>query len=151
MLTLSKGSTSMQAPALAQSIGSAERSMRALLEQKLRSANLSFAEWTVIAFTSASTMDSEQVVQRQIGGHVTTNAAQAQRSIDTLISAGLIAISRGNTLAHTAEGAALFLSLSSEVGEITGILYGDLPTADLEATHRTLMEIAKRASDLLGR
>lgn len=140
---------SMQIPPLARSVGSAERSMRALLQRKLRSADLSFGEWTAMTFTNASTLDSEQVAQLQVGDHLATDAAEAHGLIDTLISTGLIAISRGGVLVHTAIGAALFLSLSREVAEITHILYGDLPAADLDTTHRTLMEIARRASELL--
>ncbi len=140
----------MQTAALARCIGSAERYMRALLERGLKSASISFDEWTVMAFTSASTLDSEQVIQRQIESHLATDASEARESISTLISARVITISPGGTLVHTELGAALFVCLSREIGGIRRILYENLPDADLEATHRTLMEITKRASDLLG-
>jgi DNA-binding MarR family transcriptional regulator len=124
--------------------------MRALLEQKLQSANLSFAEWTVLAF-SAAPLSSSEVIQRQIAGHVVADAAGAQESIDSLVQAGFLATSQGDVLAHSDKGKSVFTHLSGEVEGITRRLYGDLPIADLEATHRTLMEIAKRANNLLAR
>jgi DNA-binding MarR family transcriptional regulator len=125
--------------------------MRALLEQKLQSANLSFAEWTALAFTSAAPLKSDDVVQRQIAGHVIADAAGGHESIDSLVRAGLIAKSQGDVLTHSEEGKALFVRLSGEVEGITRNLYGDLPVEDLEATHRILTEIAKRAGNLLAR
>lgn len=141
----------MQIPPLTRSIGSAELSMRALLEQKLHRANLSFAEWTVLAFTNAAPLNSEQIVQRQIGGHIVTDAAAAQKPINNLISAGLITANQGNMLMHTEKGKVVFKTLSDEVAEITRALYGDLPIADLDTTHRTLTEIARRANNFLAR
>lgn len=141
----------MQLPPLTRSIGSAERSLRELLEQKLKSANLSFPEWTVLVFTNGSPMSSEQVVQREITGHVVANISNAQDSINHLISAGLISNNQNNMLVHTEKGASIFMPLSTEIEGVTRSLYGDLPIADLDATHRTLTEIAKRANNLLVR
>jgi DNA-binding MarR family transcriptional regulator len=141
----------MQIPPLTRSVGLAERSMRALLEQKLARAKLSFSEWTVLAFTSAAPLNSVEVVQRQIAGHVVADAAGAQEAIDSLVRAGFIAKSHGDVLAHSEKGKTVFTHLSSEVEDITRSLYGDLPIPDLEATHRTLTEIAKRANSLLAR
>ena len=141
----------MQLPPLTRSVGSAERSMRALLERKLQNVNLSFAEWTALAFTSAAPLKSDEIVQRQIAGHVIADAAGGHDSIDNLVRAGLIAKSQGDVLAHTEDGKAVFLRLSGEVEGITRNLYGDLPIDDLEVTHRTLTEISKRAGSLLAR
>lgn len=141
----------MQLPPLTRSIGSAERSMRALLEQKLQSANLSFAEWTALAFTSAAPLKSGEVVQRQIAGHVIADATSGHESIDGLVRAGLIAKSQGDVLTHSEEGKTVFARLSAEVEGITRSLYGDLPIEDLEITHLTLTEITKRAGNLLAR
>lgn len=125
--------------------------MRALLEQKLHSANLSFAEWTVLAFINASPLSSRQLVQRQISGHVVTDAADAQTAINSLIAGGFIATNQDNMLTHTEKGAVVFKPLRTDIEELTRALYADLPSADLEATHRTLMEIATRANHLLVR
>ncbi|WFP48713.1 hypothetical protein PL263_11395 [Methylomonas sp. EFPC3] len=125
--------------------------MRALLEQKLQNVNLSFAEWTVLAFTSGAPLKSDDVVQRQITGHIIAAAADGHESIGRLTRAGLIAKNQDDVLAHTESGKAVFIRLSGEVEGMTQRLYGDLPIEDLQATHRTLTEIAKRAGTLLGR
>jgi DNA-binding MarR family transcriptional regulator len=140
----------MQIPPLAQSVGSAERSMRALFELNLQEAKLSFPAWTALVFTNNSPLTFDQVAQRQISGHVVASAVDARREIDNLIEAGLIAADNANMLTHTDKGSAAFRELSGKVKEITQALYGDLPIEDLEATHRTLLEIAKRASARLS-
>lgn len=139
----------MQIPPLTQSVGSAERSMRALLERHLQDAGLSFPAWTVLVFTNASPLTVDQIAQRQISGHVVSSINGVRLEIDRLIQAGLIKASEGGALSHTDKGSALFNELSGKVKNITQSLYGDLPGADLEATHRTLLEIAKRANGIL--
>ncbi len=139
----------MQIPPLTQSVGSAERSMRALLERYLQDAGLSFPAWTALVFTNASPLTVDQIAQRQISGHVVSSINGARLEIDRLIQAGLIKASESGALSHTDKGSALFNELSGKVKDITQSLYGDLPGADLEATHRTLLEIAKRANGIL--
>ena len=140
----------MQIPPLTQSVGSAERSMRALLERHLQDAGLSFAAWTALVFTNASPLTIEQVVQRQISGHVVSGVDEARQTIQKLTETGLIIADESDMLMHTDKGATLFQELSGKVKDITQSLYGDLPSADLEATHRTLLEIAKRANNFLS-
>jgi len=140
----------MQIPPLTQSVGSAERSMRALLERHLQDAGLSFPAWTVLVFTNTSPLSIEQVVQRQISGHVVSGADEARQAIQKLTETGLIIADESDMLMHTDKGATLFQELSGKVKDITQSLYGDLPSADLEATHRTLLEIAKRANNFLS-
>jgi hypothetical protein len=140
----------MQIPPLTQSVGSAERSMRALLERHLQDAGLSFAAWTALVFTNAATLTLEQVAQRQISGHVVSGADEARQAIEKLTEAGLIAANENDILTQTDKGSALFKELSGKIKNLTQTLYGDLPSADLEATHRTLLEIAKRANSLLS-
>jgi hypothetical protein len=124
--------------------------MRALLEQILREADLSFPAWTTLVFTNTSPLTIEQITQRQISGHVVSGVDEARQAIDKLIATGLITASGHDTLMHTDTGSILFKELSGKVKNVTQGLYGDLPSADLEATHRTLLEIAKRANSLLS-
>lgn len=142
--------SAMQTPPLTRSVGTAERAMRALLERQLEKENLSFGGWTALAFTSAGPLSAEQIVQRQIAGHTVSDASDGRRSVDALISAGQLAVDQAGMLAHTEKGAMLFRYLSAEIEGITQTLYGDLPAADLDATHRTLVEIGKRANSLLA-
>lgn len=140
----------MQIPPLTQSVGSAERAMRALLERHLQDAGLSFAAWTALVFTNAATLTLEQVAQRQISGHVVSGADETRQAIEQLTEAGLIAANEHDILTQTDKGCAFFNELSGKVKTLTQTLFGDLPSADLEATHRTLLEIAKRANSLLS-
>lgn len=138
----------MQIPPLTQSIGTAERSMRALLERNLQSAELSFPAWTVLVFTNVSPLTIDQIAQRQISGHIIPSINEARLEIDHLIQVGLIKASESGALSHTDKGSALFNELSGKVKDIAQSLYGDLPGTDLQATHRTLLEIAKRANGI---
>lgn len=140
----------MQLPPLTQSVGLAERAMRALLEQKLHEVELSFPAWTALVFTCTSPLSFEQIAQRQISGHIVSGAADVRLAIDKLIERGVIVANESGLLIHTEKGSAIFKELSGKVKEITQTLYGDLPGADLEATHRTLLEIAKRANSLFS-
>ncbi|WP_263772045.1 hypothetical protein [Propionivibrio soli] len=139
----------MQLPPLTQSVGSAERSMRALLERHLQDVGLSFPAWISLVFTNASPLTVDQIAQRQISGHVVSSIDEVRLEIDTLLQAGLLKASESGTLSHTDKGSALFVELSGKVKDVTQSLYGDLPSEDLEATHRTLLEIAKRANGIL--
>lgn len=139
----------MQLPPLTQSVGAVERSMRALLERYLQDVGLSFPGWISLVFTNASPLTVDQIAQRQISGHVVSSIDEVRLEIDTLLQAGLLKASESGALSHTDEGSALFIELSGKVKDVTQSLYGDLPSEDLEATHRTLLEIAKRANGIL--
>ena len=80
----------MQIPPLTQSVGSAERSMRSLLERHLQDAGLSFPAWTALVFTNASLLTIEQVAQRQISGHIVSGTDEARQVIERLTETGLI-------------------------------------------------------------
>lgn len=147
-------------------IGEAERATRALLDKLLDEAGLSFPEWTVL-FTLDGTgpLAGDALVHRQVGGHVVPDAAAARATIDALRSAGLLASTptgeahrtggaagdrEDAPLAITAAGEAIYRPIRLAVSRITDELYGDLPPADLEATQRTLAEVARRANARLA-
>jgi hypothetical protein len=146
-------------PNLTRDIGQAERAMRALLERLLDEAGLSFAEWTVLVFLDgAGPLTTGELVRRQVGGRVAPEAG-ARAAVDRLLSRGLLAPANdtrgagrlggedGNLkLAPTTAGDAVYLPVRINVERITGELYGDLPQAALEATHRTLAEVYRRAN-----
>lgn len=133
---------------LTQSVGLAERSMRALLEQELREAELSFTDWTVLVFTNAAPLDAAEVIRRLLDSHIVPDATDARRAIDRLAAVGLI-IRQENQLVQTAKGIAVFSEYGGRAKELSQALYGDLPGPDLEATHRTLTQIAARATRML--
>ena len=140
----------MATPPLTRSIGSAERAMRALLERELARERLSFAQWTALVFTSAASLSPQQVGQRQLAGHAVASEAEAQDVIASLVALGALTNNANGSLQHSERGRGLFVSLSNSVERITSALYGDLPQVDLEATHRTLLEVAARANKLLA-
>jgi hypothetical protein len=151
-------------PALTRDIGQAERTLRALLERTLHESGLSFSDWTVLVFLDgAGLLAGSELIQRQVDGRVAPEAA-ARTSVDGLRTSGLIATADETAgpaarsteggdplLTLTPAGQAVYQPVRQSVLRITGELYGDLAPADLEATHRTLAEVARRAHDLLAR
>lgn len=153
----------MTIPNLTRDIGQTERAMGALLEPLLDEAGLSFAEWTVLIFLDGSgPLTPDELVRRQVNGRVAPRAG-ARAAVDGLLSRGLLAPAGENhgtsepdgdgedpRLALTAAGEAAYRPVRRAVDRITDGLYGDLPPADLEATHRTLAEVARRANARLA-
>lgn len=145
-------------PALTRDIGRAERAMRALLEGLLDEAGLSFSEWTILVFLDgAGPLARDELVRRQVGGRVAPEA-EARAAVDGLLSRGLLTSDEGARgaggsdgdgggprLAPTAVGEAAYRPVRRAVSRVTGELFGGLPEADLEATRRTLGEVARRA------
>lgn len=67
--------------------------------------------------------------------------------MDRLRSAGLLAASGDVArLTITPAGEAAFRPVRRAVSDITDALVADLPPADLDATHRMLAEVARRAA-----
>jgi hypothetical protein len=124
--------------------------MRALLERELLREHLSFPEWTALVFLNAAPLSVQQIAQRQLAGHVVAGESEAKASVAALISLGALSNTSEGLLRHSKSGRELFERLSKSVEQITSTLYGDLPQADLEATHRTLLEVAARTNKLLG-
>jgi hypothetical protein len=80
---------------------------------------------------------------------VVSGADEAFQAIEKLTETGLIATDEDDVLTQTDKGSILYKELSDKVEHIIQALYGDLPNGDLDVTHRTLREIAKRANNLL--
>jgi hypothetical protein len=132
-------------PVLTRDIGEAERTLRALLERLLASAGLTFPEWTVLAFLDGAPLGRDELVRRQLAGSVVGDAGEAESTVDALLSSGLVVAGGGGAIEVTAAGDARYRPVRREVSRITDGLYEGLPVADLEATHRTLVEVARRA------
>ena len=152
----------MTTPPLSRDIGRAERAMGALLEPLLVKASLSFPEWTVLVFLDGDgPLTSDELVRRQVGGRVAPEA-MARAAVDGLRSRDLLAPTdetRGAggpggveepRLVPTAAAEAAYRPVRRTVDRIIDGLYGDLPPADLEATHRTLAEVVRRANARLA-
>ena len=149
--------------ALTRDIGQAERTLRALLERTLNDSGLSFSDWTVLVFLDdAGLLAGSELIQRQVDGRVAPEAA-ARTTVDGLRASGLIATAdetdgpaarstegEDPLLTLTPAGQSVYQPVRQSVLRIMGEIYGDLPAADLEATHRTLAEVARRAHELLA-
>ena len=75
--------------------------------------------------------------------------AEAQATVDGMRSSGLLAPSGDGddpALRPTEAAEAVYRPVRQAVSRLTEELYGDLPPADLEATHRTLEEVTRRAN-----
>lgn len=139
-------------PPLTRDIGQAERAMGALLERQIEGARLSFVEWTALVHLDvAGPLTPDELVRRQVNGRVASEA-EARAAAEGLLSRGLIALADGGDtpLVLTDAGEAVYRPVRRTVGSITDGLYGDLPPGDLEATHRTLAEIKRRADARLA-
>lgn len=135
-------------PPITRDIGEAERTLRAVLQTQLDAAGLSFPEWTTfVTLDVAGPLTPAEVIERQVVGQVAP-ADEAEAAIDRLVSAGLL--DGGPRLAPTAAGDALYQPIRQRVNGISRRIYGDLPAGDLDATQRTLAEIARRAREVLA-
>ena len=140
----------MTIPPLSRTLGPAERALRALLDRELARERLSFPEWTVLVFTRSSPLTSDEIARRQLAGFVVADASEAHEAIAALVRAGLLAQDTDARLSQTEQGRRVFVDIGETVEKMTEALWGDLPVADLEATHRTLAEVTARARSLLG-
>jgi hypothetical protein len=78
-------------PPLTRALGTAERSVRALLERQLGSAGLSFPEWTVLAvLDGGGPLPARRLVQAQLGGKVVPDVVAAEATVERLCSSGLL-------------------------------------------------------------
>ena len=157
-------SSAQAAPALTRDIGHAERALRALLERQLGAAGLSFPAWTVlVSLDGAGPLTRDALIRRQLDGHVVPTAAAAEATVEDLLAAGWLApadasdepdarrvVGGSRPLVRTPAADAVYRPVREAVARITHTLYGDLPAGDLEATRRTLGEIALRANALLA-
>jgi DNA-binding MarR family transcriptional regulator len=134
-------------------IGQTATAIQALLDRLLVQAGISFPEWTVLfTLDSAGPLSRGELVQRQVHG-LKVPEAEAQATVDGMRSSGLLAPAGDGddpALAPTEAAEAVFRPVRQAVSRLTVELYGDLPPADLEATRRTLAEVARRANARLA-
>jgi hypothetical protein len=140
----------MQLPPITRSLGAAERSLRALLERELAKRSLRFAEWTALVFTASAPLEPEEVARRQIAGHIVPEASASVASVERLLTDGLMSRDPEGKLQQTERGQQVFKELSAAIETITQAAYGHIPHGDLDATHRTLLEIGSCADALLS-
>ena len=103
------------APSLSIDIGQTERTLRALLEERLQDAGLSFPEWTALSVVrAAGLMSVPDLVQRQAQGRV-ASADAALAAVRQLQARALLSPSPDARLALTDQGEALYAPLAAAV------------------------------------
>jgi DNA-binding MarR family transcriptional regulator len=133
-----------------QIIGQAQYATRAVLDELLARNSTTFYEWIVLNVTGVSggTVDEDAVVSRMTKSlHV--DAATVHKARSGLVEAGLLTAKEGQ-LEFTGRGRDRFDQISAGIADITAKLYGDLSTADLEATRRVLDTVTERANAALA-
>lgn len=146
-------------PPLTRDIGQAERSLRALLDRRLGRAGLSFPQWTVLVFLDhAEALSADELAARMVAGRVASEP-DARVTVERLRASGMLAPVQNDLadgageaprLTTTAAGRATYEPVHRDVTGIVEDLFANLPPDDLEATHRTLEEVARRANTRLG-
>lgn len=149
-------------PPLSPMIGSTERTLRALLGSQLAPAGLSFPEWTILVFLDGETvLTTEELITRQISSRVVPDEDATRATVNSLHTKGLIAPADDGDRAVrgalevirwviTPDGESVYRPLRETVSAITAEMYCGMPESDLEATYRTLREVARRASARLA-
>jgi hypothetical protein len=129
-------------PSLSIEIGTAERALRRLLDERIAPAGLSFPEWTTLTFVrNDGPVAVAAVVERQVAGGV-ESAPAAQATVAGLQRRGYLS---PEPLTLTAAGEALYGPLAQGVAGVGRSLWGDLPADEIETARRVLVEVTQRA------
>jgi hypothetical protein len=133
-----------------QVLGETEKALNAILIRELSASGLTEHQWIAMQLTIAGggTVAREQLVDR-LAGALKRGTTQAEERVDELLAAGLLASvdEDGDSLVRVTEaGRQIHGRIRGAVAEITGRLWGDLPSADMATTGRTLATILARAN-----
>ena len=137
-----------------QIIGQTEKALNAILDRLLDGTNLTEPQWVTLTLTvlSGGTVDRDELISR-VAGALKVTDADAKARVDELAAAQLVARPEdpASPVLVTEAGRDLQSRIRSEVGEITGRLWGDLPGDDLATAGRVLSTVLTRANDELAR
>jgi hypothetical protein len=131
-----------------QVLGETEKALNAILERQLAATGLTEHQWITLrlSVTGGGDVDRRQLVGR-LAGALKGPAADAQARVDELVGRGLLAAGgEPARVSVTDAGNRLHARIRAGVDEITERLWGDLPSADLDTTGRTLATILQRAN-----
>lgn len=129
-------------PSLSIEIGTAERALRRLLDERITPAGLSFPEWTTLTVVrNDGPLAVAAVVERQVAGGV-ESAPAAQATVAGLQRRGYLS---PEPLTLTSAGQALYGPVAQGVAGVGRSLWGDLPADEIETARRILVEVTQRA------
>ena len=129
---------------LEQLIGQTEKAMNAILDRLIADA-VTEPQWVTLVLTARNggPADSDQFSAR-LAQALAVNQATAADHIGQLAKKGLVSTAAG-VITLTEAGQQLLDRVRGQTGEIIQRLWGDLPTADHEATRRMLGTVLERA------
>lgn len=133
-----------------QVLGETEKALNAILLRELGVSGLTEHQWIAMQLTIAGggAVGHEQLVGR-LAGALKRGTTYAEERVDELVAAGLLAYADG-LVRVTEAGREVHGRIRGAIAEITGRLWGDLPTADLATTGRTLATILARANAIFA-
>jgi hypothetical protein len=136
-----------------QLIGQTEKALNAILDQQLAGTGLTEPQWVTltIAVMSSGTMTTDQLRSR-VADALQISHAEARARIEELAVTQLLELPKDDTsrVGVTDAGSHLHGRIRSNVGEITGRLWGDLAPDDLAAAARVLGTVLDRANGELA-
>ena len=129
---------------LEQLIGQTEKAMNAILDRLIADA-VTEPQWVtlVLAARSGGSAGRDQFSAR-VAQALQVDQATAADHIGQLAKKGLVSTADG-VITLTEAGQQLLDRVQGQTGEIIQRLWGDLPTADHEATRRMLSTVLERA------
>jgi len=137
-----------------QLIGQTEKTLNAILDRLLAGTGLTEQQWVTLtlAVMSGGAVDLSAFASRIADG-LKISDAEARTRIDELAAAGFLEMSDADTspVRVADAGAELHAPIRTQVVEITGRMWGDLPAEDLAAAGRVLTTVLERANAELGR
>lgn len=131
-----------------QVLGETEKALNAILFRQLAATGLTEHQWITLRLTVTAGGDlaREQLAGR-LAGALKGASADAEARIDELVTQGILTSGGAPAwVTVTDAGNRLHGQIRAGVNEITDRLWGDLPSADLETTRRTLATILERAN-----
>ena len=134
---------------LEQLIGQTEKAMNAILDRLIADA-VTEPQWVTLVLTARNggPADSGQFPGR-VAQALAVDQATAADHIGQLAKKGLVSTA-GGVITVAEAGQQLLDRVQGQTGEIIQRLWGDLPTADHEATRRMLSTVLARAQAELG-
>jgi len=129
---------------LEQLIGQTEKAMNAILDRLIADA-VTEPQWVTLVLTArgGGPADSDQFSAR-VAQALAVDQATAADHVGQLAKKGLVSIA-GGVITVSEAGQQLLDRVQGQTGEIIQRLWGDLPTADHEATRRMLGTVLERA------
>lgn len=135
-------------------IGQTEKALNAFLERDLAATGVTEPQWVALtlAVGDGRADDSGRLAAR-VAAALKVDRGEAEARIRELGEAGLLEAGddgERSPIAVTAAGRRLHERVRAASVEITGRLWGDLPSTDLEVAARVLGTIVERADAELG-